>query len=117
MSEGPDDGHTFRISYQIRGSSMVVGDEHHTDAPAFSGIVTTVEVRAWDLKAALRKVLDMPFAELADVGNTVDLTEELVTMFCKLHGVDPTREHMRNATHSLYAKEFQALIDDGWRPQ
>lgn len=57
----PDEGHTFRISYESRGSYSVVGDEHHTDAPDFDGIVHTVEVRAWNLRDALKKAADLPF--------------------------------------------------------
>lgn len=60
----PDDGHTFRITFDVRGSSKVVGDPHFTDAPAYSGLPHTIEVRAWSLLAALRKALDTPFAEL-----------------------------------------------------
>lgn len=56
-----DEGHTFRISYESRMSSTVTGDEHHRDAPDFDGIVHTVEVRAWNLRDALKKAADLPF--------------------------------------------------------
>lgn len=61
MSEGPDDGHTFRITFDSRGSYSVVGDEHHTDAPDFHGVPHVVEVRAWNLRDALRKAANLPF--------------------------------------------------------
>lgn len=61
----PDDGHTFRITFDVRGSSKVVGDPHFTDAPEYSGLPHTIEVRAWSLRAAFAKLLnDVPFAVL-----------------------------------------------------
>lgn len=51
--QGPDDGHTFRISVAVRGSSLTVGDEHHRDAGDFEDLETSVEVRAWNLSEAL----------------------------------------------------------------
>lgn len=62
--EGPDDGHTFRILFDIRGSYSVVGDAHHTDSTNFDGIYHVVEVRAWNLRDALRKAVDLPFEAL-----------------------------------------------------
>lgn len=56
-----DQGHTFRISHESRGSHKVVGDEHYTDEPEFVGPVHTVEVRAWNLRAALHKAAELPF--------------------------------------------------------
>ena len=67
---GPEDGHTFRIRYDSRASSKVVGDPEYTDAPDFMGPVHEVQVRAWDLRSALRKAAELPFGEL--VGTEVD---------------------------------------------
>lgn len=60
--EGPEDGHTFRITIESRGSYGVVGVSGHTDAEEFAGGARTVEVRAWDLPAALRKAAALPLA-------------------------------------------------------
>jgi hypothetical protein len=60
--EGPEDGHTFRIRVESRMSSSVQGEEGHTDADWFDEHGTGVEVRAWDLPAALRKAAALPFA-------------------------------------------------------
>lgn len=59
--EGPDDGHTFRITFTSRGSYKVVGDEHHHDAPDFDEFAHSVDVRAWNLRDALHKAADLPF--------------------------------------------------------
>lgn len=64
MIEPADEGHTFRISFESRGSYKVVGDEHHHDAPDFDGGVHTVEVRAWNLRDALVKASELPFSVL-----------------------------------------------------
>jgi hypothetical protein len=61
---GPEDGHTFEISYRSRGSYRVVGDEQHHDAPGYSGPTHRVEVRAWNLRDALRRAAELPFDEL-----------------------------------------------------
>lgn len=61
QGEGPDEGHTFRISVSSRMSSTVVGDEHHTDADYFFGAHVTA-VRAWNLRDALDKAHDLRFA-------------------------------------------------------
>lgn len=58
----PDNGHTFRISVDSRGSYMVVGDEHHSDAGDFHGIPHVLEIRAWDLPAALAKAAALPLS-------------------------------------------------------
>lgn len=52
-SDGPDRGHTFRVGVEIRGSSRV-GDEPHRDASTFQPLSRPVEVRAWNLRAALQ---------------------------------------------------------------
>jgi hypothetical protein len=67
-----DDGHTFRLTWQVRSSTKVVGDEHHTDAPGFHCEPTTVVVRAWDLRAALRTAADLPFPVLMNGGGDGD---------------------------------------------
>ena len=66
---GPKGGHTFRFRFDIRGSSRVVGDLEYTDAPDFMGPVHEVQIRAWNLREALRKAADLPFAAL--MGNEV----------------------------------------------
>lgn len=76
--EGPDDGHTFRILFDSRGSYSVVGDAHHTDSPDFDGTYHVVEVRAWSLRDALLKAADLPFPVLLGtelVGQPVDVIE------------------------------------------
>lgn len=60
----PEDGHTFRLRFDIRGSSKVVGDPCHTDAPDFVGPTHEIQVRAWSLRVALRKAADLPFGVL-----------------------------------------------------
>lgn len=56
-----DQGHTFEISIRSRGSYIVQGDEHHRDEPDFSGEPYVVQIRAWSLKEALEKAVDVPF--------------------------------------------------------
>lgn len=64
--EGPESGHTFRVSVTCRGSYGVVGVEGHTDEPEFTGPPMTVEVRAWNLSDALRRAQAVPFAVWAE---------------------------------------------------
>jgi hypothetical protein len=73
-TDSPEDGHTFRIRYDSRASSKVTGDPEHTDASDFMGPVKEVQVRAWDLRTALRKAADLPFGELmaTEVTDEVD---------------------------------------------
>lgn len=59
--ETPDDGHTFRLVFDIRPSSAVVG-EPLSDGPAFMGPAHVIEVRAWNLTDALVKASRLPFA-------------------------------------------------------
>lgn len=54
-SGNPDDGHTWKIAVSCRGSSKVVGDEHHKDSPQWDDPVQ-VTVRAWSLREALDQV-------------------------------------------------------------
>lgn len=69
--EGPDDGHTFRITMSSRGSYDVVGDPHHSDSPVF-GPETSVDVRAWNLRDALHRAAEMPLATLLNLGTSGD---------------------------------------------
>lgn len=71
QDEGPEAGHTFRFRFDIRGSSKVVGDPEYTDAPDFMGPVHEIQVRAWNLRDALRKAADLPFAVLMGTEVTV----------------------------------------------
>lgn len=63
-ADSPEDGHTFRFRFDIRGSSKVVGDPQRTDGPDFMGPVHEIQVRAWNLRDALRKAADLPFGVL-----------------------------------------------------
>jgi hypothetical protein len=56
-----DQGHRFTITMTSRGSSKVVGDEHHTDSE-WESDPWTVTVRAWNLRDALVKASQVPFA-------------------------------------------------------
>ena len=60
--EGPDHGHTFRLTARSRGSYTVAGDPRHTDAPDFGPPMLAVEVRAWSLPQALRKAAELPLS-------------------------------------------------------
>ena len=63
--ETPDHGHTFRFTWCSRGSSKVVGDLEYHDSPQFNeDLAVTVEVRAWNLKAAIEKLGRLPFPVL-----------------------------------------------------
>lgn len=59
---GPESGHTFRVSVISRGSYAVAGIEGHTDAEEFMGPAMTLDVRAWNLPDALRRVSHRPLA-------------------------------------------------------
>lgn len=72
---GPDDGHLFRLSMDLRGSSMVVGDEHHTDDPNWSPDPWTIEVRAWSLREAIAKIHALPLCAWT-TGEETDLADE-----------------------------------------
>jgi hypothetical protein len=56
----PEDGHTWRIAISLRGSSKVVGEAEHHDAPAFAPLHNWVEVRAWSLSEALVRAAGLP---------------------------------------------------------
>lgn len=60
--DSPEMGHTFHIEVASRGSYAVVGEPGHTDADHF-GPPMTLDVRAWDLPAALRKAAAVPLNE------------------------------------------------------
>lgn len=63
--ETPEHGHTWRFTYSCRGSSKVVGDLEYHDSPDFwDDLAVTVEVRAWNLKAAIEKLGRLPFPVL-----------------------------------------------------
>jgi hypothetical protein len=57
-----DGGHTFRLNVECRGSSAVVGDEHHHDESGFSMLPSSVEVRAWNLADALKRASGLPLS-------------------------------------------------------
>jgi hypothetical protein len=60
-AEGPEAGHTFCITVDIRGSSNVVGHPKQ-DGPEFREF-GSVMVRAWNLPDALRKAAEMSLDE------------------------------------------------------
>ena len=77
MTDGPDDGHTFRITSVSRGSYKVVGEEHHSDAPYFEvDFPFVVEVRAWSLTDAMRKAADLPFDAWTRPGWDHDIVDD-----------------------------------------
>lgn len=59
---GPENGHTFRFVWSSRGSYSVSGVPGHSDSGWF-GPDTTVEIRAWNLRGAIQKFLDLPNAQ------------------------------------------------------
>lgn len=61
MTQSSPEGHTFRFRFDIRGSSKVVGDPEHTDAPDFMGPTHEFQVRAWSLRQALLTAAELPF--------------------------------------------------------
>lgn len=61
-----DRGHTWRISVELRGSSIVKGDEHHHDAPTFKPLQRSVDVRAWSLSAAFARAAALPLSSWFD---------------------------------------------------
>lgn len=58
-----DEGHTFEITWRLRGSSKVTGDAHHNDSDYWSDPIQTI-VRAWDLRSALHQAAELPFSVL-----------------------------------------------------
>lgn len=62
--EGPEAGHTWRITHQCRGAYSVRGEDGHRDEPEFTPDTVTIEVREWSLSGALRKAADLPFSRL-----------------------------------------------------
>jgi hypothetical protein len=72
--EGPEDGHTFRISVTSRGSYAVwpEGDPEpgpHSDAEEFMGPGFTLDVRAWNLQDAMAKAAQVPLGGWSMVGH------------------------------------------------
>lgn len=63
LPHAADLGHTFRLVVTSRMSSMVVGDEHHSDAPEFGSTELVLKVRAWDLPSALRAAAERPLSD------------------------------------------------------
>ena len=61
-----DRGHTFRITVELRGSTIVTGDEHHRDEPGFEPLPHAVEVRAWSLRDALAQATVLPLTAWYD---------------------------------------------------
>lgn len=59
LCQKPEDGHTFRIEAVSR-SSYRVGNGPHTDADWFAEEPFTIEVRAWNLKDALKLAAEQP---------------------------------------------------------
>lgn len=56
-----DEGHRFRISVALAGSSKVVGEEHHHDTEFDPDAEPMcIEVRAWNLSEALDKARRVP---------------------------------------------------------
>jgi hypothetical protein len=55
---GPEAGHTFEITWRLRGSSAVVG-EPHFDSEDWSEPITQ-QVRAWSLREALARAQTIP---------------------------------------------------------
>jgi hypothetical protein len=80
----PEDGHTFEISYRSRGSYTVTGDPEHRDAPDFDGFVHRVEVRAWNLRDALRRAAELPFDVLMGEQSEVPAVVEQPCAQCGL---------------------------------
>jgi hypothetical protein len=74
--EGPEDGHTFRFTYESRGSYTVTGDATYRDAQEFDGIIHTVDVRAWSLRDAFRKAAGLSFGVL--MSQQVEKSEPIV---------------------------------------
>lgn len=64
----PEDGHTFRITFDSRMASGIQAAEDseprdYRDADDFGGPPMHVEVRAWSLKAALLKAAEVPLRD------------------------------------------------------
>lgn len=57
-----DDGHTFRLTGEIRGSYAVLGEPHHADHDEYGAVAFVTEVRAWDLPQALSFAALLPLA-------------------------------------------------------
>lgn len=61
-NRGPEDGHTFRVRVESRGSYAVAGVEGHADAGDFEQLLVVVEVRAWNLRDALSRAAHHPLS-------------------------------------------------------
>lgn len=77
----PDDGHTFKIAVSCRGSYAVVGQPFH-DADYFLATPNEVEVRAWDLRTALRVAAELPFDEWFAPKDEARTGERMITRVC-----------------------------------
>lgn len=58
LDDGAEAGHTWLIGVRLRPSTAVVG-EPHRDAEGFE-MLQIVEVRAWNLRDALRQAAELP---------------------------------------------------------
>jgi hypothetical protein len=67
----PEAGHTFRLTATSRGSYGIVGVEGHTDAEWMPSDVEApfrIEVRAWNLRDALKKAASLPLSAWREPG-------------------------------------------------
>lgn len=62
--ETPEDGHTFLITYQSKGSHQIGIDGPFRDQEDYVGPASFCEVRAWNLRDALRKAAELSFEDL-----------------------------------------------------
>lgn len=85
MLDDPDQGHTFEITVQSRGSHKVVGDEHHTDSKEFYGDPWTIRARGWSLSEALKRAAEIPFHIWAYSAHVEEDDREVLGVLC-IHG-------------------------------
>jgi hypothetical protein len=104
--ESPDRGHTFTIAAAVRGSSVVVGDEHHTDAPS-TRLFGYVQVRAWSLGLALAEVAKLPLT--AWRSETDATLEQLQDRAAEALGIDRVR-----AAYQVGVRAAEAAFDAMW---
>ena len=61
--EGPADGHTFRVVFDIKPSYRIQDDDEYRDAEDFDQPQMSIDVRAWNLRDALLKAAELPLKD------------------------------------------------------
>lgn len=122
MIDGPELGHTFRITVSSRTSYRVVGQPGHHDAEDFFDPSAPVDVRAWDLRTALHMAAELPLdtwfpdRDLCEPHITQDGYDSGQLFVCAQHNVsEPVLGADGRQTYEVTLPMFQRLVAEHHR--